>query len=270
MSSSNSADDADDASWRGDFTEAELRALRRWEVPEFKPPPGSARKRAPPPPPPRPPPARPPEEAPTRLTVEQIEAVQKQAYDEAYAQGKKEGYAQGYHEGFQEGMQQGREEGRKQGYAEQVGVLQQQAQTFEALLQTLTQPLQQLDARVEQALVKLALGVAAQLVRRELKTDPGQVVAVIREAIAALPLAAQHVQLHLHPEDAALVRQLLNLDQRHLEWEILEDPLITRGGCLVTTDVSRIDATVENRLAAVIANVLGGEREADHVPPVDL
>lgn len=261
----NSSDEVKDEISVAGFTEAELRALRRWEAPEFRPPLGSERKRAvPPPPPPRPKIDSPPKPAPNRLTVEQIEAVQKQAYDEAFAQGKKEGYAQGYHEGFHEGFQQGREEGRQQGHAEQVGVLQQRAQTLDALMQTLTQPLQQLDARVEQVLVKLAMGVAAQLVRRELKADPGQVVAVIREAVAALPLAAQHVQLHLHPEDAALVRQLLSLDQRNLDWEILEDPLITRGGCLVNTDVSRIDATVENRLAAVIANVLGGEREADH------
>jgi len=264
----NSSDKAQDEISGAGFTAAELRALRRWEVPEFKIPSGNERKRALPSPPPPPPKTAaagdPPQKATPRLTVEQIEAVQKQAYDEAFAQGKKEGYAQGYHEGFQEGFQQGREEGQQQGYAEKVGLLQQRAQIFDSLMQTLTQPLQQLDARVEHALVKLALGVAAQLVRRELKAAPDQVVAVIREAVAALPLAAQHVQLHLHPEDAALVRQLLDLDQRNLDWEILEDPLMTRGGCLVNTDVSRIDATVENRLAAVIANVLGGEREADH------
>jgi flagellar assembly protein FliH len=46
-------------------------------------------------------------------------------------------------------------------------------------------------------------------------------------------------------------------------WRIVEDPLITRGGCKVDTEVSHIDATVENRLAAVIATLFGGEREHD-------
>jgi flagellar assembly protein FliH len=46
-------------------------------------------------------------------------------------------------------------------------------------------------------------------------------------------------------------------------WTINEDPLITRGGCKIDTDVSHIDATVENRLAAVIATVFGGERNRD-------
>ncbi|MGZ5576522.1 MAG: FliH/SctL family protein, partial [Methylobacter sp.] len=44
---------------------------------------------------------------------------------------------------------------------------------------------------------------------------------------------------------------------------IVEDPLITRGGCEVDTDISHVNATVEHRLAAVIATLLGGERESD-------
>ncbi len=46
-------------------------------------------------------------------------------------------------------------------------------------------------------------------------------------------------------------------------WTICEDPLMSRGGCLVTTKTSRIDATVENRLNAAIAAVMGGERKID-------
>jgi flagellar assembly protein FliH len=37
-----------------------------------------------------------------------------------------------------------------------------------------------------------------------------------------------------------------------------------RGDCRVVTENSRVDATIENRLAAIMANTLGGEREEDH------
>ena len=37
-----------------------------------------------------------------------------------------------------------------------------------------------------------------------------------------------------------------------------------RGGCKVLTDTSQIDASVESRLNAVIASVLGGQRKADN------
>ncbi|MDH3451407.1 MAG: FliH/SctL family protein, partial [Gammaproteobacteria bacterium] len=45
--------------------------------------------------------------------------------------------------------------------------------------------------------------------------------------------------------------------------KFVEDPLITRGGCKIDTDASRIDATLETRLAALAASVLVGERDGD-------
>ena len=185
------------------------------------------------------------------LTVDEIEAMQKHAYDEAFAQGKKDGYSEGFIEGS------------RQGHEENVQVLQKKATEFERLLESLSQPFKVLDAEVEKELVKLAIGIATQIIRREIKLDPGQVIAAVREAIKVLPLSSQKISLHLHPEDAELVRSALSLDEMSPAWRIVEDPLITHGGCKVYTEVSHIDATVENRLAAVIATLFGGEREQD-------
>ena len=110
------------------------------------------------------------------------------------------------------------------------------------------------------------MGVAAQIIRREIKTDPGQVIAAVREAISILPLASQQISLHLQPEDAELVRSALALDEMSPAWKIIEEPLLTRGGCQVVTETSTIDATVENRTAAVIASVLGDQRDREENP----
>jgi flagellar assembly protein FliH len=185
------------------------------------------------------------------LTVDEIEAMQKQAYDEAFAQGKQDGYSQGFNEGS------------KQGYEENVQLLQKKAADFASLLESLSQPFKALDAEVEKELVKLAMGIATQIIRREIKLDPGQVIAAVREAIKVLPLSSQKISLHLHPEDVELVRSALSLDEISPAWKIVENPLITRGGCKVDTEVSHINATVENRLAAVITTLFGGEREHD-------
>lgn len=185
------------------------------------------------------------------LTVDEIETMQKQAYDEAFAQGKKDGYSEGYNEGS------------RQGYKENELALQKKATEFASLLESLSQPFKVLDAEVEKELVKLAMAIATQIIRREIKMDPGQIIAAVREAINILPLSSQKTRLYLHPEDAELVRSALPLDETSPAWRIVEDPLITRGGCKVDTEVSHIDATVENRLAAVIANLFGGKREYD-------
>ncbi|MBI5041008.1 MAG: flagellar assembly protein FliH [Gammaproteobacteria bacterium] len=173
------------------------------------------------------------------LTARQIEELQQQAREE----------------GFQLGRREGLEAGKKE--------IRARVRELESLMQTLSKPLEQIDAQIENELVQLALAVAKQLVRRELKSDPGQVLAVVREAMAALPLAARNVRLHLHPKDAALVRDMLALGDNERGWQIVEDPLLARGGCKISSDTSQIDASVERRLHTVIANVLGGQRETD-------
>lgn len=162
-------------------------------------------------------------------------------------QARKEGYAQGHEEGLRAGQQE----------------IRKQVQRLEQLLVALQQPFAELDAAVEEQLSQLAMLVARHLVRRELKADPGQVIAVVREALAALPITSRTVRLHLHPEDAALVREAFSLNEEEAHIQVLDDPVQSRGGCRVQTDNSQIDASVETRLNALIAQVLGGEREED-------
>ena len=184
------------------------------------------------------------------LTVDEIEVMQKQAYEEAFAQGKVEGFQQGFGEGS------------KKGYEENVHLLQVQATTLVSLLESLSEPFKVLDEAVEKQLVSLVIAIATQIIRREIKLDPGQIIAVVRETIDVLPLASQKISLKLHPDDAKLVRSALVLEMTP-HWSLVEDPLITRGGCKVDTEVSHVDATVEHRLTAVITSMLGGEREQD-------
>ena len=179
------------------------------------------------------------------ITASQLESVHGQAYEDGFAEGREEGLKKGY----EEGVAQVRTEIGKR--SELLG----------SLLRSLSKPLEQLDAQVEESLVSMAMSVARHLVRRELKSEPGQVIAVVREAVSALPINSQQVRLHVHPEDAALVREALGVKDGEGGWEIVEDPVLTRGGCRVVTDTSQVDATVESRVAAVIGHVMGEERE---------
>jgi len=182
------------------------------------------------------------------VTAAQLEAVHRQAYEEGLARGLEEGRSRGY----QEGVEQAKAE------------LETRASRLEGLLQSLARPLEALDGQLEEHLVVLAMSVAKHLVRRELKSDPGQVIAVVREAVSVLPVASETLRLHLHPEDAALVREMLSLNGADGPWQILEDPVLTRGGCRVATEISQVDATVENRVARVVAKVMGEERDREH------
>ena len=160
---------------------------------------------------------------------------------------------------IQEGSKRGYEEGLAKGLKAGESKITQQVKSLETIVQALAGPFEEFDERVENEIASLAIQISKQLIRRELKADSGQVVGVVKEAIAALPSSTQNIQLFLHPDDAELVKSVLSLDD-DARWKLVEDPGITRGGCRVTTDVSTIDATIENRLLAIIAQALGDER----------
>jgi len=180
-------------------------------------------------------------------TAGQLEQLHRKAYED--------GYERGCMDGFHFGQQQGLEAARSQ--------VAEWGTRIDELLTALDQPFRVLDDQVEREVVSLVIAMVRQLVRREVKTDPGQIVGVVREALSILPVASRNIQVLLHPEDAALVREVYALSAADLNWRIAEDPVIARGGCRVHTETSQIDATLESRLAALIAPLLAAGRSAD-------
>lgn len=164
--------------------------------------------------------------------------------------------------GYDAGMARARAE-----MAPQLAALEQRVRRLDAALQLLARPLQQLDAGVEDELARLALSVGKQLARRELHVEPAQVIAILRESLALLPVAAREVRIHLHPEDAATVREHLTAPVADRAWTIVEDPTLSRGGCVVHSESSRIDARLEARIAAVTASAFGDERATPREEP---
>jgi flagellar assembly protein FliH len=180
-------------------------------------------------------------------TAKRIREIEQQAHAQGYALGRREGHEQG--------LRAGRLAARTEA-APMIARLR-------ALFDALAKPIDALDAELERDVVDLAILIARHLVRRELKTRPGEIVGVVREAIAQLPSAARSPRIRLNPDDAELVRSALSLEDAGVPWRIDADPLMTRGGCMVETTTSFVDATVEGRLAAIVARALGGERAED-------
>ena len=170
-----------------------------------------------------------------------------------------------------EAFREAYDEGLRKGMAAGEDKLRLEVQKLDGLLHDLAKPFAELDRQVEQELLMLAVALARQIVRRELKADPSQIIGIIRDAIAALPVAARDVRVRLHPEEAAVVRQHLAPTESERAWKIVEDPVMARGGCEVVTATSRIDARVETRLGAMLSELLGSERAGGGVraPPAD-
>jgi flagellar assembly protein FliH len=163
--------------------------------------------------------------------------------------------AEAHKEAFDQGLSEGREAGRAE--------IRVQVERLAAMVNDLAKPFEVLDGEVERELLTLSMALARQIVRRELKTDPSQIIGIVREAIAALPVASRDVRVHVHPEDAAVMREHLSPTESERAWVIVEDPVMARGGCRITTATSRIDARLETRLAAILSELMGTERQSD-------
>lgn len=223
-----------------------LTAYRRWELPDVDL--SSASK-------------------PALPTLDEIAAIQREAHEESFAAGYQEGRREGLAQGHQEGQREGHAEGYQRGLIEGLAAGRDETklrvQKLDQILSLMSKPLENMDRAVEEELANLAIEIARHMVRRELRASPGEIVAVVRSAVNLLPVSSG-VQVRLHPDDAQLIREVLSLGrEENPVWQIIDDQAIARGGCVVSTEQSRIDATVEKRLGAVIATMLGDERGSD-------
>jgi flagellar assembly protein FliH len=162
---------------------------------------------------------------------------------------------QAYEEAFARGLVEGRDAGRQ--------LIAGQSGRLEQLMCNLAQPYEDLDKRVEKELLALVFSIVRQLVGDEISEKPELIMAIVNKAVAVLPSASRDLRLHLHPEDAQLLHELLPDPDRERQWRIIEDVAVDRGGCRVVTETSQVDATVETRLNNIISALVAGECSQD-------
>jgi len=176
-------------------------------------------------------------------TADEIEQIQQRAHE----QGMQAGHQEGREAGYQEGLAAGREEGYAGGYAQGHEQSQAELEKIKQLANSLDAALVEFESQLGEDVLKLSLAVARQLIRNALHFRPEALLVVVRDAIASLPQSGQHPQLVLHPEDATLVRSLMEEELAQFHCRIVEDRHLERGGCRIRTDSSEVDATLESR-----------------------
>jgi len=180
------------------------------------------------------------------LTAREIKAV-----EDEICRIKEQAYQEGFNKGQQDGLASGQQQADKT------------IQSITTILEALSTPLKYVDEKLEDELVNLAVSIAKQIVRRELKTDPAQIVGVVKESLSFIPSSAQNIRVYLNPEDAEIVRKIMPVNAGERSWNIIDDPVLSRGSCNVETDATVVDATFESRIATIAAEIMGSERSND-------
>ncbi len=187
------------------------------------------------------------------LTLDELEAIRQEAYNEGFSTGERDG--------FHAGQLKARQEAE--------ATLASRLESLEKLMAQLLEPIAEQDRNLEHSLVTLVSHMAREVIQRDLLIDSSQIRQVLREALKLLPMGASNVRIHVNPQDFESVKALR---ERHEEsWRILEDASLLPGGCHIETEHSRIDASIETRLSQAIKQLFEQQREnATHPPEADL
>jgi flagellar biosynthesis/type III secretory pathway protein FliH len=116
-------------------------------------------------------------------------------------------------------------------------------------------------ARAEDDMVRLAIAIAEKLLCRELREHPDTIAIIVKEAIKTAEDKTEII-VKVNPDDYTTLKRYMGQLMEHINGanagkrqnapiKIIEDPDMTSGGCIVETETSIVDMSVEARMTAV-------------------
>jgi len=149
---------------------------------------------------------------------------------------------------------QGWQEGYRDGQIEAEASI---GESVKALAELATRARLDGDALLVQAesqVAGLALAIARRVVERELAVDPATILPMVRAALREMAEATA-VRVRVHPDSLAVLAGRLEHDV-----ELVGDPELQPGDCVVETHNSLVDGRVEAKLAQVAEALRDVER----------
>ena len=150
-------------------------------------------------------------------------------------------------------------EGLTKGRADAKLEQQQITNNLNAILEQCHQQSVNFEQHICEQLVSMTITIAKHVIHHELSVNPDLIMTIIQDAIGYLPASSEKIMIKLHPDDAVLVREAYHLDQDpDRSWKIMEDPGMQRGGCIINSDTSMVNADLDNRIANIISQLTDG------------
>jgi flagellar assembly protein FliH len=199
------------------------------------------------------------------LTVEELDNIRQDAYQEGLLQGQEAGFKQGYDkgkaQGIETGHQEGLEAGTQQGIADGEEVVKQHIDAFLALADQFAQPLDLMNAQVERQLVDMVLTLTKEIVHVEVQTNPQIILDTVKASVEALPIAGHAITLKLNPQDVAVIKESYGEDALAARsWTVGSEPSLARGDVQIEAGESSINYRMEERIRSVLSSFCGTNR----------
>lgn len=196
------------------------------------------------------------------LTVEDIEKIRNEAYEEGFLQGLNEGRDKGEKEGREQGIALGKAEGLKQGQQEgnRIGFeageaeglasgkqhIEQAATQLFQLSEQLQHSLIDKDAAIPQVISQLIQSACQKILERELEQGDNQITQKVIRALKELPAGAENIQIFVSSADALHLEHGLSSSGREMHFDV--DETLETGSARITTQQSLIEFSHKERM----------------------
>jgi len=178
---------------------------------------------------------------------------------------RREAHARGLEQGRQEGLRQAAEQIQKR--AAEIAdkssrdSLATTLPAMKAAVEALVIERDRWLAEWEATAVGLAAAIAERLIKRHLELKPEVARDMIKNALQ-LAAGTPHIKVRVHTDDAALLGEPAADVVRALassgDAEIVPDPTLKRGSCVIQTTHGTIDARLETLLERIVSELLEG------------
>ncbi|MEZ5644578.1 MAG: flagellar assembly protein FliH [Burkholderiaceae bacterium] len=162
---------------------------------------------------------------------------------------------QAYADGFNHGHDAGSQETRDAMEAPVRQTIEDTAGRMAQLLHDTRDQLVRCEDRIARQVLELACDLARQVIRQELQHGGESLRPVIAEAVSQLVDDGLPATVRLHPDDLAALSASLQGAAADGLPEMVADPAISPGGCIVTSASTTVDASLEKRWARAIGNL---------------
>lgn len=194
------------------------------------------------------------EQLPQGITTADYQHQLMEGFQEGLQKGFTQGMAEGLEQGVEEGHQKGYEEGHRAGHTEGSLAGQQEGRKQFMLA---SQPLENISGKVNDYLahiqrkqrddlLQLVEKVTRQVIRCELALQPTQLLALVEEALSALPATPESLQVMLNSDEFNRIK--IAAPEKVSEWGLMPSTDLQPGECRVITDKSELDVGCEHRL----------------------
>jgi len=157
-----------------------------------------------------------------------------------------------YDRGFHEGQARGRAEGVAEGRRLERETLATLRVTLSAVMEDLASRQDEWMETLEENISALAVGIARQLLGRELNGDREAIVDMVRRALTQFPVGHE-VAIRLNPEDLTLLTSAAEEQtagaRQEARW--IADPRIDPGGCVIEGPDRVVDGRLDRALERV-------------------